>query len=70
MSNEDTVFYRRNKAVCVNFSSPEINTDGSLILLEKLEREHKLIKELAKHIPNLHRKLNGKQLLKWWEKSK
>jgi hypothetical protein len=53
MSIEDTVFYRRNKAVCVNFSSPEISTDGSLILLEKLEREHKLIKELAKHIPDL-----------------
>lgn len=34
MSNKSTVFYRGNV---------EISSDGSVILLEKLERKHKLI---------------------------
>jgi hypothetical protein len=44
LSNKDTLFYRRNKAVSVDFSASEISSDGSLILLEKIERNHKLIK--------------------------
>lgn len=53
MSTKDTLFYRLNKAVSVDFSASEISTDGSLILLEKLEREHKLIKKFGKHLPDL-----------------
>ena len=53
MSTKDTLFYRSNKAVSVDFSASEISTDGSLILLEKLEREHKLIKKFGKHLPDL-----------------
>ena len=53
MSTKDTLFYRSNKAVSVDFSASEISTDGSLLLLEKLEREHKLIKKFGKHLPDL-----------------
>lgn len=53
MSNKDTVFYRGNKSIFVNFSGSEISTDGSLILLEKIEREHKLLKKFSKYIPDL-----------------
>lgn len=53
MSNKDTLFYRGNKSISVDFSSSEISTDGSLILLEKLEREHKLIKKFGNHLPDL-----------------
>lgn len=53
MSNKDTIFYRKNKAISVDFSAAEISSDGSLILLEKLEREHKIIKEFGKHLPDL-----------------
>lgn len=53
MSTKDTVFYRKNKAVLVDFTASEISSDGSLILLEKIEREHKLIKKISKHLPDL-----------------
>lgn len=53
MSTKDSLFYRANKAVYVDFSASEISTDGSLILLEKLEREHKLIHKFGKHLPDL-----------------
>jgi len=53
LSTKDTVFYRDNKSVSVDFSASEISTDGSLILLEKIERTHKLIKKFGKHLPDL-----------------
>jgi len=53
LSHKDTVFYRDHKAISVDFSASEISTDGSLILLEKIEREHKLIKKFGKHLPDL-----------------
>jgi hypothetical protein len=53
LSNKETLFYRGNKSVSVDFSASEISTDGSLILLEKIEREHKLIKKFGKHLPDL-----------------
>ena len=52
MSNKDTLFYRKNKAIFINFSASEISSDGSLILLEKIEREHKLIKKFGKYLPD------------------
>ncbi len=33
MRNEDTVFYRGNKAISVDFSAEKISSDGILILL-------------------------------------
>jgi len=53
LSNKDTIFYRGNTSVSLDFSASEISSDGSLILLEKIEREHKLIQKFAKHLPDL-----------------
>ena len=53
MSTKDTLFYRKNTSISVNFSASEISTDGSLVLLEKIEREHKLIKKFGKYLPDL-----------------
>lgn len=52
MSSKDTVFYRANKAISVDFSAEEISSDGSLILLEKIEREHGLLKYFSSIIPD------------------
>ncbi|MDY0388455.1 MAG: hypothetical protein RBT65_15300, partial [Methanolobus sp.] len=52
MSSKDTVFYRANKAILVDFSAEEISSDGSLILLEKIEREHGLLKYFSSIIPD------------------
>jgi len=49
---KDTAFYRGHQTILVDFSASEISTDGSLILLEKIEREHKLIKKFSRHIPD------------------
>jgi len=53
MSHKNTLFYRDKKSVSFDFSASEISTDGSLILLEKLERDHQLIKYFAKYLPDL-----------------
>ncbi len=52
MSHKDTLFYRENKSILLDFSSEQICTDGSLILLEKLEQKHKLMKSFSKLIPD------------------
>lgn len=52
MSTKDTVFYRNNRSISVDFSASEISSDGSLVLLEKIEREHKLLKKFSKHLPD------------------
>lgn len=52
MSNKDTVFYRGKTAVSVDFSAEEISSDGAVILLEKLERDHKLISYFGRRIPD------------------
>jgi hypothetical protein len=53
LSTKDTIFYRKNTSISIDFSASEISTDGSLILLEKIEREHKLIKKFGKYLPDL-----------------
>ena len=52
MSNKNTVFYRGNTAISVDFSAEEISSDGSVILLEKLERKNKLLRHFSKIIPD------------------
>lgn len=52
MRNKNTAFYRGNTEVSVDFSAEEISSDGSVILLEKLEREHKLLHYFSKVIPD------------------
>jgi len=48
MSDKNTLFYRKNTAISIDFSAEQISSDGSLILLEKLEREHN--PEYSSHI--------------------
>ena len=57
MSTKDTLFYRANKAVTVDFTAEEISSDGSLVLLEKIEREHGLIKYFSSLIPDARNSL-------------
>ena len=52
MRNKNTVFYRGNTEVSVDFSSEDISSDGSVLLLEKLEREHKLLRYFSRVIPD------------------
>ena len=53
MSSKNTLFYRANKAISVDFSAEEISSDDSLILLEKIEREHGLLKCFSSIIPDV-----------------
>ena len=53
MSYKDTAFYRGNKSINFDFSAEEISSDGSILLLEKLERKHKLINFFSTTIPDL-----------------
>ncbi len=52
MRNKSTVFYRGNTEVSVDFSSEDISSDGSVLLLEKLKREHKLLRYFSRVIPD------------------
>ena len=52
MSQKYTVFYRGNKTVLASFSAESVSTDGALILLEKLERKHKLLSDFSRLIPD------------------
>jgi len=52
MSNKNTAFYRGNTAISVDFSAEQISSDGSVILLEKLERKNKLLRHFSKIIPD------------------
>ena len=52
MSTKDTVFYRGNTAVSVDFSAEEISSDGAIVLLEKIERKHKLLSYFSNLIPD------------------
>ena len=50
MSDKSTIFYRGNTAVSVDFSAEEISSDGAVVLLEKIEREHKLLRYYSSYI--------------------
>lgn len=52
MRNKNTVFYRGKTEISVDFSAEEISSDGAVILLEKLERQHKLISYFSHFIPD------------------
>jgi hypothetical protein len=52
MSGKNTAFYRNNTAVLVDFSAEEISSDGAVVLLEKIERKHKLLNYFSKFIPD------------------
>jgi hypothetical protein len=52
MSNKNTIFYRGKKEISVDFSAGEISSDGSVVLLEKLERKHGLLEHFGKLVPD------------------
>ena len=52
MSTKDTLFYRNKKEISINFSAEEISSDGAIILLEKIERKHRLIESFSKILPD------------------
>jgi hypothetical protein len=52
MSHKSTIFSRKNKEYKVDFLSEEISSDISALLLEKIERKHKIIKDISSIIPD------------------
>lgn len=52
MSDKTTAFYRGNTEVSVDFSAQGISSDGAVVLLDKLERKHKVIARMAGLIPD------------------
>lgn len=51
MSTKNTIFYRGKKSIHVDFSGEEISSDGAIVLLEKLERKHRVIDYFSKVLP-------------------
>lgn len=52
MSFKHTIFYRFNKSISVDFSAEDISSDGAVVLLEQLERQHKVIHYFSNLIPD------------------
>jgi len=52
MRNKDTIFYRGKTSISLDFSAEEISSDGAVLLLEKLERKHRLIRYFSNYIPD------------------
>jgi hypothetical protein len=52
MKSKNTLYYRSNKEININFDSQTISSDGSLLLLEKIEKETKLLHYFSKFIPD------------------
>lgn len=52
MSKKITAFYRGNTQVSVDFSAEGVSSDGAVVLLEKLERKHKLISCISEALPD------------------
>ena len=52
MSNKDTIFYRGKTAISLDFSAEEISSDGAVLLLEKIEREHGLVRYFSSFLPD------------------
>jgi hypothetical protein len=52
MSEKTTAFYRGNTVVSVDFTAERVSSDGAVVLLDKLERNHKLISGISGQIPD------------------
>ena len=50
MSSKDTAFYRNNKAVLIDFNVKKISSDSGILLSEKIERKHHVIKYISDFI--------------------
>ena len=56
MKHKHKVFYRKNQAVLADFEAEGLSSDGSLLLLEKIEREVGLLKYFSEHIAEYRHK--------------
>jgi len=52
MESKNTAFYRNRQAVLYDFTADAVSSDGALLLLEKIERKHKLLHHYAILIPD------------------
>lgn len=52
MSHKDTVFYRGRTCISMDFSADEISSDGAVLLLEKLERKHGILRYFSSMLPD------------------
>jgi len=52
MRKQNRAFYRDKKEILVGFSAGEISSDGSVVLLDKIERDHRLIHYFSKFLPD------------------
>lgn len=52
MKSKNTAFYRNRQAVLYDFTSEAVSSDGALLLLEKIERKHKLLHYYANLLPD------------------
>jgi hypothetical protein len=51
MSHKVTIFYRGRTAISIDFSADEISSDGEVILLEKIEKKHRNLRNFSNVIP-------------------
>ena len=50
MSNKNTLFYRQKQHYTFNCDNEDVSTDGGVILLEKIENKHKLLKSFSSNL--------------------
>jgi hypothetical protein len=50
MSNKNTLFYRQKQKYTFNTDNEDVSTDGGVVLLEKIENKHKLIKSFSSNL--------------------
>jgi len=50
MSNKNTLFYRQKQHYIFNSDNEEVSTDGGVILLEKIENKHRLLKSFSSNL--------------------
>lgn len=52
MSIKETLYYKNNQEHSFSFSEESISSDGAVVLLEKIDRKHKIIKGLSNILPD------------------
>lgn len=50
MSYKNTIFYRQKQRYSFNCENEDLSTDGGVVLLEKIERKHGLLKKFSNHL--------------------
>jgi hypothetical protein len=50
--SNNTAFFKKNQAYKFNFSAEKISSDGGILLSEKIERKHGLLKSFSKLLPD------------------